>query len=240
MDSRNEPLLKVRDLGGGYGKMQVIFHVGLEVARGQVVILLGANGAGKTTFLKSLMALIPGFGGSVYFEDVDISRFRTDERVQCGIGYMSELGVFPELTVDENLAVGGYCLAARDVAIRKAELYDALPLLKERKAAVGASLSGGQRKMLGFAKALMGRPSLLLLDEPSAGLAPRIVDDIVGMLKHFHEREGVAMLIAEQNIRFMEVAEYGYVFDGGRVVAAGSINELEQNDLVVRAYLGVG
>lgn len=218
--------------------MQIISDVELNVEMNQIVILLGANGAGKTTFLKCLMALIPGFEGSVFFDKKDITNYRTDERVRCGIAYMSELGVFPELTVDENLTIGGYCLPNRDVSRRKSELYELLPVLVKHKNAIGASLSGGQRKMLGFAKALMGKPALLLLDEPSAGLAPRIVDDIVSMLKQFHEREGVAMLVAEQNTRFMEVAEYGYVFDGGRVAAKGNVSELRQNDLVGKAYLG--
>lgn len=232
-------LLLAKGLSSGYGGMQVLTNVDLQVSRGEMVVLLGANGSGKTTLLKALMSLIPLYGGTITFRGRDVTKLRTDQKARLGLAYMSEFAVFPDLSIDENLSMGGYRLSKMLVKERKQELYAAFPMLSGRKNHLATSLSGGQRKMLGFAKALMFRPELLLLDEPSAGLAPRIVTEMIEMMRLFHEREGVTMLIAEQNILFMNAASRGYVLENGRVVAKGTVQELERNDLVRQAYLGI-
>ncbi len=232
-------ILVAEGLASGYGGMQVLSDVDLRISRGEMVVLLGANGSGKTTLLRALMSLVPLYGGTIAFRGRDVTRLRTDQKARLGLAYMSEFAVFPDLSIDENLSMGGYRLPAAMVKDRKKELYAAFPVLSGRKSHLAASLSGGQRKMLGFAKALMFRPELLLLDEPSAGLAPRIVTEMIETMRLFHEREGVAMLIAEQNILFMTAASRGYVLENGRVVAKGPVQDLERNDLVRQAYLGI-
>jgi branched-chain amino acid transport system ATP-binding protein len=232
-------LLIAKGVTSGYGGMQVLTDVDLQVFRGEIIVLLGANGSGKTTLLKALMSLIPLYRGMIAFRGRDVTKLRTDQKARLGLAYMSEFAVFPDLSIDENLSMGGYRLSKTLVKERKQELYAAFPVLSERKSHLATSLSGGQRKMLGFAKALMFRPELLLLDEPSAGLAPRIVTEMIEMMRLFHEREGVTMLIAEQNILFMSAASRGYVLENGRVVAKGTVQELERNDLVKQAYLGI-
>lgn len=231
-------LLGVRGVCAGYGSLQVLFNIDLKVLEGEAVVLLGANGAGKTTLLKALISILPLSKGEIYIRTENASRLRTDQKVRLGVAFMSEQGIFLDLTIEENLRLGGYGLPSRVMSARKGEMYELFPTLAERKQERGASLSGGQRKMLGFAKALMQRPALLLLDEPSAGLSPRIVDEMIASLNIFHER-GVALLVAEQNIQFMEVATRGYVLDGGRIVASGTIAELRKNDIVHRTYFGL-
>lgn len=235
---RSRLLLETKGLCSGYHPLQVLSHVNLQVFEHEAVVLLGANGAGKTTLLRTIVSTLPLMSGKIFIRSTDVSRLRTDQKVALGVAFMSEQGIFTELTVDENLRMGGYTLAASDVRTRRREMYELFPPLADRKRALGGSLSGGQRKMLGFAKALMQRPSLLLLDEPSAGLSPRYVTEIVKSLKAFHER-GLAVLVAEQNSRFMEVAERGYVLDDGHIVAEGTVDELRANNIVHRTYFGI-
>jgi branched-chain amino acid transport system ATP-binding protein len=233
-----EPLLETKGLGSGYHPLQVLWDVSLQVFDNEAVVLLGANGAGKTTLLKTLVSILPLMAGEIRFRSADVSHLRTDQKVRRGIAFMSEQGIFPDLSVDANLRMGGYTVPASDVRARRREMYELFPDLASRKREPGGSLSGGQRKMLGFAKALIQRPSLLLLDEPSAGLSPRLVTEIIQSLERFHER-GLALLIAEQNIQFLDVAERGYVLDDGRIIASGTVDELRENDVVRRAYFGI-
>ena len=228
-----------RGIAAAYGRLQVLWGVDLALDRGEVAVLLGSNGAGKTTLLKALMGLLPLLGGEIELDGQRVERLRTDLRVQRGIHYMSELGVFPNLTVDENLQVGGFGLARHDLKRRIADLHALFPDLARLHAASAGSLSGGQRKMLGVAKAIVVPPRLLLMDEPSAGLSPRFVTEVVEALGRLRQN-GPTMLIAEQNVKFLEIANRAYVVDGGRISFKGSVAELEADDAVRRAYFGVG
>ena len=231
-------LLRVSSLAAGYGPLQVLWDVDLEIGARECVILLGSNGAGKTTLLKALLGLIPLRRGRIEFLGQRLEDKRTDQRVRLGIAYMSETGVFPNLSVDENLELGGYYLKRTETRRRAEALYRLFPDLDQRRRTPAGGLSGGQRKMLSLAKAFMSRPRLLIMDEPSAGLSPRYVKEVVAALKRLHG-EGLAMLIAEQNLGFLELAERAYILDGGRIRYAGSIAELQQNDVLRQAYFGL-
>ena len=180
-----EPLLQAAGLTSGYGKVQVLWGVALDVAAQETVVLLGPNGAGKTTLLKVLLGLMPAWQGRVQLGAEDITRLRTDHRVRRGISYMSELGVFPGLTIEENLRIGGQFASPAALRTRMTELYGVFPDLAERKRALAGTLSGGQRKMLGIAKALAANPRLLVMDEPSAGLSPLFVEQVIAVLRRF-------------------------------------------------------
>ncbi len=236
---RNEPiLLRASGLAAGYGPLQVLWDVDLEVASRECVILLGPNGAGKTTLLKSLLGLVPLWGGQIEFGGSRVERLRTDRRVQAGIAYMSEIGVFPNLSVDENLRLGGYFLPRHETRLRAQRLYAKFPDLVQHRRALAASLSGGQRKMLSLAKAFMSGPRLLVMDEPSAGLSPRYVKEVVATLDGLHA-EGLSMLIAEQNLGFLDLADRVCVLDSGRMRFSGDRSTLERDDVLRRSYFGL-
>lgn len=232
------PLLDAKGLESGYDTLQVLWSVDLRIEPGETVLLLGANGAGKTTLLRTIVGLLPAWRGDIRLGGDDITRLRPDQRVHRGIAFMSELGVFPTLSISENLRMGGYFLPARTVKQRKREMFELFPDLAKRPRALAASLSGGQRKMLGMAKALISNPSLLLLDEPSAGLAPVYVAQVIRALDEVRKRSA-ALLIAEQNVAFLPLADRGYVLEGGRVKYSGNKEELRNSDAVRAAYFGV-
>ena len=233
-------LLTAEGICSGYGQVQVLWGAGLFVATGERVVLLGANGAGKTTLLKVLVGLMPAWDGKVMLEGADITGQRTDRRVRAGLAYMSELGVFPGLTIAENLRIGGQFVPRAALARRIEELFDLFPDLAAKRRALAGSLSGGQRKMLGIAKALAARPRLLVMDEPSAGLSPLFVQQVIAVLGRFRaEGDGLAMLIAEQNVAFLDLAERVYTLEGGRVRFSGTVAELHADDALHRAYFGL-
>lgn len=218
--------------------LPVVREASLSVEAGTISVLLGANGAGKTTLLKVLMGLIPARGGHTRFAGADITRLRTDLRVRQGIVYMSETSGFPGLTIAENIRIGGQFVARAELKRRTAELYAVFPALAEKRNALASSLSGGQRKMLGVAKALAAGPRLLVMDEPSAGLSPLFVKEVIHVLARFRE-QGLSLLIAEQNVKFLELADRVYTLDGGRIGFAGTVAEMRANDAVRRAYFGL-
>ena len=222
----------------GYGRVQVLWGAGLDVKQSESVVLLGANGAGKTTLLKVIVGLLPAWRGSVRLDPDDVTTWRTDRRVRRGLAYMSEIGVFPGLSIDENLRVGGQFIAKAALTTRMEELYSDFPDLAHRRRAMAGSLSGGQRKMLGIAKALASSPRLLVMDEPSAGLSPLFVSQVLDVLSRFRAT-GLAMLIAEQNIAFLQLADRVFTLDGGRVRFEGSVTELEADDKLHRTYFGL-
>ena len=222
----------------GYGRVQVLWGAGLDVKAKESVVLLGANGAGKTTLLKVIVGLLPAWKGSVRLGPDDVTGWRTDKRVRRGMAYMSEIGVFPGLSINENLRVGGQFIEKAALKRRMEELYGYFPDLAHRRGALAGSLSGGQRKMLGIAKALASSPTLLVMDEPSAGLSPLFVTQVIGVLSRFRE-SGLAMLIAEQNVAFLDLADRVFTLDGGRVRFEGSVAELQADDSLHRTYFGL-
>lgn len=231
-------LLKLTNVTSGYGPMQVLWGIDLEVKAEETVILLGANSAGKTTLLRTIIGLLPCTGGSILFEDEPIEHLPADQRIRRGIAFMSELGVFPGMTIEENIRLGGYFLSGAEVKRRSEKLYALFPALADKRKDYAASLSGGQRKMLGIAKVLVSQPKLLLMDEPSSGLAPVFVKQVIEVLKTAITG-GMTLLIAEQNIAFLPLAERGYLVDGGRIKLSGTRDELEASDAVHEAYFGL-
>ena len=231
-------LLDATAIDAGYGTMQVLWGVDLDVRAGETVLLLGANGAGKTTFLKSLVGLIDARHGAIRLGGDDITGMRSSDRMRRGMTYMSELAVFPDLSIEENIRVGAQALGHADPGARLDELYGLFPVLREKRKNPASSLSGGQRKMLGIAKALAAEPKLLVMDEPSAGLSPLFVKEVIRVLTGLQGR-GLALLIAEQNISFLEVATRVFVLEGGRIRFSGTVAEMSNNEALHRAYFGL-
>src|SRR6201986_967343 len=238
MPPEGASLLKAGGVEAGYGTMQVLWGVDRDVRAGETVLLLGANGAGKTTFLKSLVGLIETRQGSIKLGDKDLTRMRSSDRMKLGMTYMSELAVFPDLSIEENIRVGAQALGHADTGARLDELYGLFPVLREKRRQLASSLSGGQRKMLGVAKALSAEPKLLVMDEPSAGLSPLFVKEVIRVLSSLQGR-GLALLIAEQNISFLEVATRVFVLEGGRIRFSGTVAEMSNNEALHRAYFGL-
>jgi branched-chain amino acid transport system ATP-binding protein len=232
------PLLEVAGLAAGYRRLQVLWDVDLVIHEHESVVLLGANGAGKTTLLKAIMSVVEVWAGRIDFAGEDITRLRTDQRVRRGIVFMSETSGFPGLTIEENVLIGAQFLTKNRARQRIDELYAVFPALGERRRALAGTLSGGQRKMLGIAKALVGNPRLLIMDEPSAGLSPRYVKEVIGVLAQFRDKQ-LALLIAEQNVKFLVLADRVYTFDNGQISFAGTVAAMQENDALRRAYFGL-
>ena len=230
--------LKIEGVQAGYGAMQVLWGVDMQDDPGQTVLLLGANSAGKTTLLRTLIGLLPCRGGSILLDGERIDTLRPDQRIKRGIAFMSELGVFPTLSIDENIALGGYFMPEAKIRQRKEALFELFPALASKRRAAAASLSGGQRKMLGIAKVLIAEPRLLLMDEPSSGLAPVFVKNVIDALRATIG-DGTSLLIAEQNIAFLDLADRGYLLDHGKVRISGTRAELEASDAVRETYFGL-
>jgi branched-chain amino acid transport system ATP-binding protein len=233
-----DALLQASGIDAGYGSMQVLWGVDLDVRAGETVLLLGANGAGKTTFLKSLVGLIQARQGRISLAGQDVTQTRSSDRMKLGMTYMSELAVFPDLSIAENIRVGAEALGHADPRARVEEMYGLFPVLRDKRRNPASSLSGGQRKMLGIAKALAADPKLLVMDEPSAGLSPLFVKEVLKVLADLRGR-GLALLIAEQNISFLEIATRVFVMEGGRIRFSGTVAEMSNNDALRQAYFGL-
>jgi branched-chain amino acid transport system ATP-binding protein len=234
-------LLEVSELTAGYGAAPVLHDVTLEVAAGEIVAVLGANGAGKTTLLRTLSGLLRPIHGRIVYDGRDLVTTKVEQMVRLGIGHVPEgRGVVTELTVDENLRLGG--LWRRDRAdAQKAldEVYELFEPLARRKRHPGHQLSGGERQMLALGRALVGRPRLLLLDEPSLGLAPRVTAQIMTLLRGLRDRTGLTVLLVEQNVRgALSIADRGVVMSLGRVVTTDDAATLRTDDDLRHAYLG--
>jgi len=238
MPPESVPLLNVAGVTAGYRRLQVLWGVDLAIYEHESVVLLGANGAGKTTLLKAIMRLVESWTGRIDFAGEDITALRTDQRVRRGIVFMSETSGFPGLTIEENVLIGAQFLPRSRARSRMDELYAVFPALAERRRAAAGSLSGGQRKMLGIAKALVGEPRLLVMDEPSAGLSPRYVKDVIALLAQFHANN-LALLIAEQSVKFLTLADRVYTLDNGRIGFSGTVDAMQENDVLRRAYFGL-
>jgi branched-chain amino acid transport system ATP-binding protein len=235
---RPRPLLEIAGITAGYRRMQVLWGVDLAIHEHESVVLLGANGAGKTTLLKAIMRLVDIWAGRIDFAGEDITSLRTDQRVRRGIVFMSETSGFPGLTIEENVLIGAQFLPRGRARERMDELYAVFPALGQRRRALAGSLSGGQRKMLGIAKALIGDPRLLVMDEPSAGLSPLYVKEVIAVLAQFRSKQ-LALLIAEQNVKFLALADLVYTLDNGQIGFSGTVAAMQQNDALRRAYFGL-
>jgi branched-chain amino acid transport system ATP-binding protein len=233
-------MLAVRAMAIGYGSIVAVRGVDLDVGAGELVAVIGANGAGKTTSLRGIVGALPVRGGSIRFEGEDITRLPVHERVRRGMSLVPEgRGIFARLTVAENLDMGAYL--RRDAAGVRADIersYALFPRLGERRSQLAGTLSGGEQQMLAIARALMARPRLLLLDEPSMGLAPLVTQRIFDTIRAI-SAERVSILLVEQNARAaLELAGRAYVMEAGRVVLAGAAQDLLASDGVRQAYLG--
>ena len=232
-------LLETKELETGYGTIKVLWGVDIEVGTNETVVLLGPNGAGKTTLLKCLVGLLPAQGGTIRFRGEDITRLSPRARVRLGLSYMSELGVFPDLTVAENLDLGALFVDRATARRRQTELYALFPILTEKRSEPASGLSGGQRKMLGVAKALAAEPKLLVMDEPSAGLSPLMVSTVIDSLAACRSG-GLSLLIAEQNVKFLSLGDCVFTMEGGRIAFGGTPAEIQADDGLRRAYFGLG
>jgi len=233
--------LTVEDLAVDYGGRRAVEGVSLTVGRGEIVTLLGANGSGKSTTLRTISGLVKPARGRVLYEGRDITRAPADQIVAAGVGHVPEgRDVFVEFTVLENLLVGGHTVSRRDLAARLEGAFELFPVLYARRRQLAGTLSGGEQQMLAIARALIARPRLLLLDEPSLGLAPMLAREIFRTIQRINAT-GVAVLLVEQNARrALRLAGRGYVLETGRVVVAGTSRELGADPSVGSAYLGFG
>jgi branched-chain amino acid transport system ATP-binding protein len=233
------PLLEVRDLEAGYGAIHVLHKISLTVEKGEIVAMIGANGAGKTTTLMCLSGIVKATAGTVTFDGRDLVRVPPHQVVRLGMAQSPEgRKIFPRLTVLENLQMGAYTRADAGIADDIEKNFKLFPILRERQHQAGGLLSGGQQQMLAIARALMARPKLLLLDEPSLGLAPQIVSQIFDVIRDLNQ-QGVSILLVEQNARMaLKVARRGYVLETGRIAFTDSADVLLNDPRIRVAYLG--
>jgi branched-chain amino acid transport system ATP-binding protein len=247
MTQGNTPLLHVESLAARYGKVSALGATSLTVAAGSIVTVIGANGAGKSTMLNAIMGALPLTGhasGRVQYDGQDVSEWAVEKRVAAGMSLVPERReLFGSMSVEDNLLLGGFRrYRAREAGWRDSmqEVFDLFPRLKERRRQQAGTLSGGERQMLAVGRALMAKPRLLMLDEPSLGLAPRIVREIFHIIARLRE-SGVSILLVEQNARAaLQVADHGYVLETGEVVLSGPARELAGNTRVMESYLGLG
>ncbi len=232
-------MLSVHDLHAGYGKKSVLHGVSMKVPRGAIVTLLGANGAGKSTLLKTIVGLLPPTVGRIEIDGVPLPNATPDRALKAGVALVPEQReLFKELTVADNLRLGAFLRrGSKDIEADCERLLNAFPILRERAAQPARSLSGGEQQMLAIARALMSRPAILLLDEPSLGLAPRIVEEIFRIIGQISV-DGTAVLVVEQNAALaLDIAQYGYVLDLGKITLEGSAETLKQSSIVKSSYL---
>jgi branched-chain amino acid transport system ATP-binding protein len=234
-------MLRVDGLEAGYGRAQALHDVSLTVDSGEIVTILGPNGAGKSTLVNAIAAVLRPWTGSVSFDGVELTALPPHQVITHGLALVPEgRRIFPKMTVGENLDIGSYARAARighDQALES--VYTIFPRLRERVGQVAGTLSGGEQQMLAIGRALMAQPRLLLLDEPSLGLAPIVVESIFDVLREINAT-GVSILLVEQNaVEALDIATRGYVLEDGRVVGDGTAAELEQDERLRKAYLGL-
>jgi branched-chain amino acid transport system ATP-binding protein len=239
--------LAIRDIEAGYGAVRALHGVSLDLKEGETVALLGTNGNGKSTLMKCLMGMVKPTAGSIILasdgQSIDLCKLETQDIVNLGIAIVPEgRRLFPKLTVEENLLLGAFRGAARANIQRNLEFaYTSFPVLKERRVQLAGSMSGGQQQMLAIARALMSEPRILLVDEPSVGLSPLLVQHTITTIKDMKERLGLSVLMAEQNFQqAIRIADRGYIIVHGEIVFEGKdVNALQDNDLVKSLYLGV-
>ncbi len=238
----NENMLKVEGIESGYGAMQVLWGPSLEVEKGSITALLGPNGVGKTTLLRTVLGLIEPWGGRIIYEDVEITHLPTHKKVELGIVLVPEgKHLFTGMNVHENLTMGAYPKEALKNMDDSLELvYSLFPILKERTKQKAGSLSGGEQQMLTIARALMTRPKLIMLDEPSQGLAPKLVGEVFETIERMKAEIGLTILLVEQNVEAsLSASDSVYILHEGKIKAHGSAEEIEKSPEIREAYLGI-
>ncbi len=233
-------MLEISELSSGYGKIEILKGVSLKVPAGKIVSLIGSNGAGKTTTLMTVSGIVAAKHGEIRFEDKNIVKLRPEEIVKLGIVQVPEgRRIFQHLTVEENLDLGAYTRSNREeIARDKQEIFELFPVLKTRLTGLAGNLSGGEQQMLAMGRALMARPRLLLLDEPSLGLAPKMMDVVFSLIRAINEK-GITVLLVEQNaFKALELASRAYVIESGKIQLEGSGKELLASPHIKKAYLG--
>jgi len=232
-------ILEVKDVYSGYGDTEVLHGVSIYLTEGEIVTIIGPNGAGKSTLLKTIMGYLPPTRGRILFRDEDVTVLRPDEKVRKGIGYVPQLeNVFPSLTVEENLEIGGYIEDRRRLPERIEEAYELFPVLKERRGQRVRTMSGGQRQMLAMARALMTEPSLLLLDEPSAGLSPKVSTAVFEMIEEIHRREKTIIIVEQDAYQSLGISNRGYVLAMGQKEYEDEAHKILDSRKIREAYLG--
>ena len=235
----SEPLLKVEDINVYYGAIHAIKGISFEVNEGEIVTLIGANGAGKSTTLKTISGILPSRGGDILFEGNDISHIPPHKLISMGIAHVPEgRRIFQQLTVKENLEMGAYTRPNSEVKDSLENVYDRFPRLRERQKQIAGTLSGGEQQMLAMGRALMSRPKLMMLDEPSMGLSPLLVQQIFDIIKELNEA-GTTILLVEQNAKMaLSIADRAYVLETGKIVMEGDAKSMLSDASVKKAYLG--
>lgn len=238
MNRAEETMLKVDDVHLSYGHVEALKGVSLEVKKGEIVVLVGANGAGKTSIMETILGVYQSKSGSVTFKGDNITNVSADRIVRKGIYLVPEgRGVFSSMSVLDNLLLGAHH-NLKNAKEKMSYVFDLFPILGERKNQIARTLSGGERQMLAIARALMSNPQMIMVDEPSIGLAPKIVNDIFKILKNLND-EGYSILLSEQNVyKALKLAHRGYVLETGKVVITGTSEELLKNSEIRKAYLG--
>lgn len=235
-------MLKVNQIDVSYGDVQVLFDVSMDIKSGELVAVIGANGAGKTTLLRAISGLLKPHGGEIRFQDDVISSRPPYYMVNAGIVQIPEGRLlFPDMSVQENLRMGAYLIKDKaQVEETLRSVYDMFPILKERATQMAGTMSGGEQQMLAIGRGLMAKPKLLMLDEPSLGLSPKLVQQVFNLVLQINKELGVTVLLVEQNVRHScEISDRAFVLENGRVVLAGPGKDMLQNDHVRRAYLGL-
>ena len=237
----SETILSLKNLETRYGQIYALRGINMDVQEGEIVALLGANGAGKSTTLKTISSLLTASSGSVIFKGQDITDQHPHKVVEMGVIHVPEgRMIFKELTVKENLELGSFTLHDNDIRKKRLErVYKLFPVLGERQQQMGGFLSVGEQQMLALGRALMTEPKVLLLDEPSMGLAPLIVNNIMNIIRQINKEQGTSILLVEQNAKAaLKLATRGYVLETGKIVMEGSADELSKDESIVKAYLG--
>ncbi len=235
-------MLRLENIQSGYGNILAIKNVSLEINRGEIITLIGANGAGKSTILMTISGVVPTRAGKIVYKDREIQEKESDAIVKMGICQVPEgRHIFPQLTVKENLDMGAFLRTDTDEIKKDIDhVFELFPILAERRSQAGGNLSGGEQQMLAMSRALMARPELLLLDEPSMGLAPLVIKQIFEIIKQINKESDTTIFLVEQNAnQALHIADRGYVLENGEITLSGSADELLKNSDIQKAYLGI-